>query len=164
LEECFAIEQKSWKGLEGTAILQDARTHAFYTELAHIAASQNYLSLFLLKLNGQSIAFHYGFTYGRTYYMPKIGYDEAFEAGCPGLVLLEEIMKDSIRRGLKECDFLGMDMPWKRDWSKQACRHDWLFIYRDTIVGRALHEVKFKWIPAAKHLLIKWRRNNGKTS
>jgi hypothetical protein len=83
-------------------------------------------------------------------------------------------------------------MPWKRDWSKQACRHDWLFIYRDAIFGRALHEVKFRWIPAAKHLLhkmsgreckpdakrqrdsaqlqdraqpsIKQRRNNGKAS
>jgi CelD/BcsL family acetyltransferase involved in cellulose biosynthesis len=79
--------------------------------------------------------------------MPKVGYDEAFEAGSPGLVLLEEIMKDCIGRGLKGCDFLGMDMPWKRDWSKQVCRHDWLFIYRDAVFGRALHEVKFKWIP-----------------
>src|SRR6185503_641417 len=26
LEECFAIEQKGWKGLRGTAILQDAKT------------------------------------------------------------------------------------------------------------------------------------------
>jgi len=164
LEECLAIEQKSWKGLQGTAILQDTETRGFYTQLARIAASHNYLSLFLLNLNGQPIAFHFGFTYGDGYYMPKIGYDEAFAAGCPGLVLLEEIMKDSIRRGLKRCDFLGMDMPWKRDWSKQACRHDWLFIYRDAAFGRALHEIKFKWIPAAKHLLHKWRWNNGKAN
>jgi len=164
LEECFAIEQKGWKGLEGTAILQDTRTYGFYTQLAHSAASLNYLSLFLLKLNGQSIAFHYGFTYGDTYYMPKIGYDEAFEAGSPGLVLLEQIMKDCIGRGLKTCEFLGLDLPWKRDWSKQVCRHDWLFIYRDATVGRALHEVKFKWIPAAKHLLHQLRGTNGKAN
>ena len=153
LEECFAIEQKGWKGLAGTAILQDTKTRGFYTQLAHIAASKNYLSLFLLKLNGQPIAFHYGFTYGGTYYMPKLGYDEAFGGGSPGLVLLEEIMKDCISRGLKGCDFLGLDVPWKTDWSKQVCRHDWLFIYRNAVFGRALHEVKFKWIPAAKHLL-----------
>jgi len=162
LEECFAIEQKSWKGLNGTAILQDTKTHAFYTQVGHIAASQNYLSLFLLKLNGQSIAFHYGFIYGGIYYMPKVGYDEAFEAGSPGLVLLEEILKDSIGRGLKGCDFLGMDMPWKRDWSKQVCRHDWLFIYRDAIFGRALREAKFNWIPTAKHLLHQLGMNHGK--
>ena len=162
LEECFVIEQKSWKGLEETAILQDARTHGFYSQLAQIAASRNYLSLFLLKLNGQSIAFHYGFTYGGIYYMPKLGYDQAFEAGSPGLVLFEEIMKDCIGRELKGCDFLGMDMPWKRDWTKQACRHDWLFVYRDAIFGRTLHKVKFKWIPAAKRMLHKWRRNNAK--
>jgi len=164
LEECFAIERKSWKGLNGTAILQDAKTHRFYTQFGHIAASHNYLSLFLLKLNGQSIAFHYGFTYGGIYYMPKVGYDEAFEAGSPGQVLLEEIMKDCIGRGLKVCDFLGMDMPWKRDWSKQACRHDWLFIYRDAVFGRALHEVKFKWIPTAKLMLHQLGMNHGKAS
>src|SRR5207248_2957113 len=119
LEECFAIEQKSWKGVNGTAILQEPRTHSFYLQLAHTAATQNYLSLFLLKLNGQSIAFQYGFTYRGTYYMPKVGYDEAFEAGSPGIVLFEEILKDCIGRGLKRCDFLGMDMSWKRDWSKE---------------------------------------------
>jgi CelD/BcsL family acetyltransferase involved in cellulose biosynthesis len=163
LEECFAIEQKGWKGLEGTAIVQDTKTRGFYTQLAHIAASQNYLSLFLLKLNGQAIAFHYGFTYSGTYYMPKLGYDEAFEAGSPGLILLEEIMKDCIGRGLKGCDFLGLDVQWKTDWSKEVCRHDWLFIYRDAVVGRTLHEVKFKWIPAVKHLLNQWK-NYGKAS
>jgi CelD/BcsL family acetyltransferase involved in cellulose biosynthesis len=160
LEACFAIEQKSWKGLEGTAILQHVNTRGFYTQLAHAAASHNYLSLFLLKLNGQAVAFHYGFTYGGNYYMPKIGYDQACEAGSPGLVLLEEILKDCIGRGLKRCDFLGMDMPWKKDWTKQVNPHDWLFIYRDAILGRALHGVKFKWIPAAKHLLQQWKRRN----
>jgi len=160
LAECFAIEEKSWKGVNGTAILQDTKTHNFYTQLAEAAASQNYLSLFLLKLNGRSIAFHYGFTYGDTYYMPKIGFDQAFQAGSPGLVLLEDILKDCIGRGLKCCDFLGMDMPWKRDWSKQTNRHDWLFIYRNAMFGRALHQVKFKWIPAAKGLLHEWKRKN----
>jgi hypothetical protein len=53
-----------------------------------------------------------------------------------------------------------MDMPWKRDWTKQVNPHDWLFIYRDAILGRALHGVKFKWIPAAKHLLQQWKRRN----
>ena len=164
LEECFAIEQRGWKGVRATAILQDTRTHGFYTQLAHIAASQNYLSLFLLKLNGQSIAFHYGFTYGGIYYMPKLGYDEAFKAGSPGLVLLEEIMKDCIGRELRGCDFLGLDVPWKADWSKQVCRHDWLFIYRNATLGRALHEIKFSWIPKTKHLLHKWSWNNGQAS
>jgi CelD/BcsL family acetyltransferase involved in cellulose biosynthesis len=160
LEECFAIEQKSWKGLEGTAICQDSKTLSFYTQLAHTAASQDYLSLFLLKLNGQAIAFHYGLTYGGIYYMPKVGFDAAFEAGSPGLVLLEEIIKDCIGRELKRCDFLGMDMPWKRDWSKEANRHDWLFIYRDAMFGRTLRKVKFKWIPVARHLLHEWKRKN----
>jgi CelD/BcsL family acetyltransferase involved in cellulose biosynthesis len=164
LEECFAVEQKGWKGGEGTAILQSTKTHGFYTQFAHIAASQDYLSLFLLRLNGQPIAFHYGFTYSGIYYMSKLGYDEIFEACSPGLLLLEEIIKDCIGRGLRGCDFLGLETRWKTDWSKQVRRHDWLFIYRDAVFGRALHGAKFRWIPAAKHLLHQWRRNHGRAS
>jgi len=164
LEECFAIEQKGWKGRRRTSIRQDTKTHGFYTQLAHIASSQNYLSLFLLKLDGQAIAFHYGFTYDGIYYMPKLGYDEAFEACSPGLVLLEEIMKDCIGRGLKGYDFLGLDAPWKTDWSKRSCRHDWLFIYQDAIFGRTLRKAKFKWIPKAKRLLHRLRWNYGTTN
>ncbi len=164
LEECFSIEQKGWKGAEGTAIMQDTKTRGFYTQLAHVLASQNHLSLFFLKLNGQSIAFHYGFVHGGIYYMPKLGYDETFDACSPGLVLLEAIIKDCIGRGLKGYDFLGMDSPWKTEWSKQVCRHDWLFIYRDAIFGRALHEMKFKWVPTAKSLLHPRGENLGKAS
>ena len=161
LEECFAIEQSGWKGKEGTAILQDTKTRGFYTELAHTAASRNYLSLFFLKLDGKSIAFHYGFTYGGIYYMPKLGYDESVKECSPGLVLLEEIIKDCIGRGLKGYDFLGLDGEWKTQWSSEMRRHTWLFIFRDSRFGQALRTAKFRLIPAAKQVLWPWRETVG---
>ncbi len=124
---------------------QSEKIHAFYTELAHIAASRNYLSLFLLRLGGQPIAFQYGLTYSGIFYVPKFGYDAAFEACSPSLILLEEIMKDCIGRQLKGYDFLGLDVPWKKDWGTQSCSHNWLFIYRDAVFSHALREGKFDW-------------------
>jgi CelD/BcsL family acetyltransferase involved in cellulose biosynthesis len=161
LEEGLAIEQSGWKGKEGTAILQDKTTHGFYSELAHTAAARNYLSLFFLKLNGKSIAFHYGFTYGGIYYMPKLGYDETLKECSPGLVLLEEIMKDCIARGLKGYDFLGLAGDWKTKWSGQLRRHNWLYIFRDTPFGQALRAITFTLLPAAKQVLRSWRGNHG---
>jgi len=161
LEEGFAIERSGWKGKEGTAIVQDKKTHGFYTELAHTAAARNYLSLFFLKLDGKSIAFHYGFTYGGVYYMPKLGYDETLKECSPGLVLLEEIIKDCIARGVKEYDFLGRAGDWKTQWSHQMRRHNWLYIFRDSRFGQALQTTKFKLIPGAKQVLWPWKVNHG---
>jgi hypothetical protein len=161
LEEGFAIERSGWKGKEGTAILQDAKTHGFYTELAHSASARDYLSLFFLKLNGRSIAFHYGFTYGGTYYMPKLGYDETLKECSPGLVLLEEIIKDCIARGVKGFDFLGLAGEWKTQWSSEMRRHTWLYIFRDSRFGQALRTTKFRLVPAARQVLWPWREHQG---
>lgn len=161
LEECFTIERSGWKGREGTAIPQDEETHGFYTELAHAAAAREYLSLFLLRLDGKAIAFHYGLTYENVYYMPKVGYDEAFKKCSPGHLLLEEIVKDCISRGVSACDFLGTTAGWKTQWSEQTRRHDWLYIFRDSRFGQALHTAKFKLIPEAKRVWASWIAKRG---
>ena len=157
LEEGFAIERSGWKGKKGTAISQDARTYGFYTELAHTAAARNYLSLFFLTLNGKAIAFHYGLTYGGVYYVPKLAYDESLKECSPGLLLVEEGIKDCIARGVKGYDFLGLSGGWKTQWSNQTRRHNWLYIFRDSRFGQALQTTKFKLLPAAKQVLWPWK-------
>lgn len=154
LDEGFALEQSGWKGKEGTAIAQDKRTRAFYTEMAFGAARHGYLSLFFLRLDGKPIAFHYGLAYRGIYYVPKLAYDESLKGCSPGLVLLEEAIKDGISRGLRGYDFLGAEAEWKNKWSSSVDPHHWLFIFRDTSVGHALRKAKFDWIPAAKRALF----------
>jgi CelD/BcsL family acetyltransferase involved in cellulose biosynthesis len=157
LEEGFAIERSGWKGKKGTAISQDTKTHGFYTELAHTAAARNYLSLFFLTLNGKAIAFHYGLTYGGICYVPKLAYDETLKECSPGLLLLEEGIKDCIARGVKGYDFLGLSRGWKTRWSNQTRRHNWLYIFRDSRFGQALRTTKFRLLPAAKQVLWPWK-------
>jgi CelD/BcsL family acetyltransferase involved in cellulose biosynthesis len=161
LEEGFAIERSGWKGRKGTAILQDAKTHGFYSELAHTAAARNYLSLLFLTLNGKPIAFHYGLTYGGIHYVPKLGYDEAYGECSPGLLLMEASLKDCIARGVKGFDFLGLPGAWKTRWSRQTRRHHWLYIFRDSPFGQTLRTAKFRLLPAAKQVLWPWRGRRG---
>lgn len=153
LAEGFALEQAGWKGSAGTAIAQDARTRAFYTELAERAAGRGSLALFFLRLDGRPIAFHYGLAEGGVYYVPKLAYDERLKGCSPGLVLLEEAIKDGIARGLHGYDFLGAEAEWKNKWSSSVDPHHWLFIFRDTSVGHALRRAKFELVPAAKRAL-----------
>jgi CelD/BcsL family acetyltransferase involved in cellulose biosynthesis len=153
LEEGFALERSGWKGAQGTAIAQDRRARGFYTELARSAARHGYLSLFFLRLDGRAIAFHYGLVYDGVYFVPKLAYDEGLTGCSPGLVLLEDAIRDGISRGLRGYDFLGAEAEWKTRWSSEVQPSHWLFIFRDTAIGHALRRAKFDWLPAARRAL-----------
>jgi CelD/BcsL family acetyltransferase involved in cellulose biosynthesis len=153
LEESYALERSGWKGRKGSAAAQSSRTHGFYTELAHRAASDGSLSLFFLMLDGRAIAAQYGLTRDGAYSLLMTTYDEDFKEYSPSHLLLEEVLKRCIARGLTEFDFLGCDLPWKLDWSSRSRRHHWLFIFRNTFTGRLLQRAKFELIPAARAFL-----------
>ncbi|MBN1204514.1 MAG: GNAT family N-acetyltransferase [Myxococcaceae bacterium] len=158
LEEGFALEQSGWKGQRGTAMAQDGRTRGFYTELARDAAYAGRLSLYFLRLGGRPVAFQYGLTYGGRYLLLKPGYDEGLKECSPGQLLTDEVLADCISRGLREFDFLGPDMVWKRDWTDKVRRHAWLFIFNDSRFGRALCAAKFRWGPAVKEVVARWKK------
>ena len=86
--------------------------------------------------------------------MPKLAYDESLEGCSPGLVLLEEVIKDGMARGLKGYDFLGGEAEWKNKWSSRVQPNHWLYIFRDTPLGRALRRAKFEWLPTARRAFV----------
>ncbi|MFY1829774.1 GNAT family N-acetyltransferase [Myxococcus fulvus] len=158
LEEGFLLEQSGWKGERGTAMAQDTATRGFYTELARDAAYRGKLALYFLRVDGKPVAFHYGLEHGGRYFLLKPGYDEQLRECSPGQLLMEEVVGTCIDRKLGEFDFLGPDMVWKRDWTDQVRRHTWLYIFNDSAFGRALCAAKFRWTPAVKEVVAKWKR------
>jgi CelD/BcsL family acetyltransferase involved in cellulose biosynthesis len=155
-EECLAIERSGWKGRGGTAVSQREQTYGFHVQRAASAFHRNHLSVFFLKLDGRPIAFHHGLTFRGVYSLLMTGYDEGFADCSPGHLLLEDLLKDCIDRNLHELDFLGCDLPWKLEWTALVRRHHWLFIFRDTALGRTLCRAKLDWAPAARRLARRW--------
>ena len=158
LAEGFALEASGWKGEAGTAIAQDPATHGFYTELARNAADTGKLVLYLMRLDGRPIGFHYALEHGGHYLLLKPAYDEALGECSPGQLLMDEVLRDCIDRGLKVFDFLGPNMRWKRDWADGIRPHHFVHIFRDTPLGHALCKAKFRWLPAAKEKIRQWRQ------
>jgi GNAT acetyltransferase-like protein len=158
LEAGFVLEASGWKGRRGTAIAQSPQTRGFYTELARWAAREKLLALRTLTAGGRPVAFHYALATKDTYFLLKPGYDESLGECSPGQLLMEDVLKDCAGAGLRELDFLGPDMPWKRDWTDQVRPHHWLYVYRKGRLGRALRSVKFHWLPAAKEAWARWKR------
>jgi hypothetical protein len=64
-----------------------------------------------------------------------------------------EVLKHCIADGLSDFDFLGVDGAWKLDWKPVVLAHHWLFLFRDSLLGRTLCNAKFTWLPAAKTLV-----------
>jgi CelD/BcsL family acetyltransferase involved in cellulose biosynthesis len=158
LEEGLALERSGWKGKGGTAIAQDEMTRGFYSELARAAADIGALALYSMRLNARPIAFHYALEYASRYLLLKPAYDESIKECSPGQLLMQEVLAACVERRLEQFDFLGPDMGWKRDWTDRVRPHEWLFIFRDGLLGRALREAKFRWIPALKEVANRCRR------
>lgn len=158
LEEGFALEQSGWKGERGTAMAQDKPTRGFYTELAREAAARGLLELFYLRLDGRAVAFQYALRHDGRYLLLKPGYDEGLRECSPGQLLMEDVLTRLCAEEVREFDFLGPDMIWKRDWTDRARQHHWIYLFRDNILGRGLCAAKFNWVPAAKEAVARWKK------
>lgn len=93
LRRGFEVEQRSWKGAAGTAVLQSPRAFEFYCRQARALAAAGHLQLVFLEHAGQAIAFEYGWSAKGTYFSPKVGYDEAFGQLSPGQLLRYQLFE-----------------------------------------------------------------------
>jgi CelD/BcsL family acetyltransferase involved in cellulose biosynthesis len=157
LQEGLELERAGWKGERGTAIADDPVARGFYTELARRSALRGELSLHFLRLDGRPISFQYGLESGKTYYIPKVAFDEEHGDCSPGQLLVEEVLRELCARGFERFDFLGPSMPWKQDWSREQRAHHWLYVFGPGARGSALCDLKSRWIPRVKEVL-KWKR------
>jgi CelD/BcsL family acetyltransferase involved in cellulose biosynthesis len=156
LRDFLALEASGWKGAAGTAIAGDPRVLRFYQGWVREAAARRALAVRALTLDGHTVAMHLGLVHRGVYYLPKTAYDERLAAASPGQLLHREVVAECEARGLAALDFLGPDMPWKRDWEPRHRPHDWLYVYRPSPLGRALHALRHRVRPAVKEVL-RWR-------
>lgn len=142
LEKFYALEASGWKGSEGTAIKCDPSTRQFYDAIAQAAARDGYLSLDFLELNGKPIAGHFGFNLRGRYFLAKAGYDEAFRRHGPGQLLVNEILSQTLQRGLHEFDFVGPATWDESRWASARRTNYRVFIFRKGWYGALLYAAR----------------------
>jgi CelD/BcsL family acetyltransferase involved in cellulose biosynthesis len=151
LAEGFALEAAGWKGERGTAIACDDSLSTRYRALAKAFAHEHGLALYFLRAGDRRIAFHYALVDDRAYYLFKPGFDPALATYGLGHLLVDMVARDLIRRGVRELDFLGDDMPWKREWTGLARQHHFHYVFATSWRARAVHAFKFGLAPFLKH-------------
>lgn len=158
VEAGIELELQGWKGRAGTAMAQNVDTRGFYTDLARALGAQGQLALWALYLDERLIAFQFGLEHRGSYALLKPAYDESLSRYSPGQLLMSEVLRDAIARRLTRFEFLGEDMPWKRDWHPETHAQDWLFVFRKSAGGRVLHSLKFKLLPRLRALTRRLHR------
>jgi CelD/BcsL family acetyltransferase involved in cellulose biosynthesis len=130
LDAFLKLEASGWKGEAGTAILSDASTELLYRDFARAAASEGWLRLHLLELDGALIAGSYDCTFANRAYLLKTTFSETHGDLSPGLVLLAEVLRSAIGDGLQAYDFLGDPDTYKMRWTSELHPRMELFAYR----------------------------------
>jgi CelD/BcsL family acetyltransferase involved in cellulose biosynthesis len=154
LGDGLGLEAAAWKRDAGTAISCDPSVAKFYTSLAERAERHGWLRLHFLDVDAKRIAFDYSLCYKNRLYLLKLGYDPAYAQYSPSNLLTQLALQASFERGEVEYDFLGDNLDWKKCWSREARPHYWLYVFSNTLKGRFLRELKFKWIPSLKRFAM----------
>jgi CelD/BcsL family acetyltransferase involved in cellulose biosynthesis len=123
LDEAFAIEARSWKGVNGTALVNDPPRAHFVRRYAEETARRGTLRLQFLRIAGEAVAMQIAIEWKHQIWLFKIGYDDAHAAASPGQLLLAESIADAARRGLRRYQLLGTAADWTRVWTtdEQPC-------------------------------------------
>ncbi|MEX2139488.1 MAG: GNAT family N-acetyltransferase [Pirellulales bacterium] len=163
----FAVEDRSWKGRDGTSVLKSPEMHQYLCEQAGLLNNLGHLELFFLEFDGQPIAFEYGMLGKRTYFSPKVGYDDEYSHLSPGqllrLKMTEQFFADPAR---DTWDFLGPLVEATDRWTTSAYAIERLVVATGGISGRLALRAYRDWWPAVRRLRDRCRGgsecNNGK--
>ena len=120
LDEAFAIEARSWKGREGTALAVDTERGAFYRRYCSSAAERGELRISFLRLGGRRVAMQLAVEWDSRLWLLKIGHDDAAKRCSPGMLLLLEVVRGAAAEGLEAVQLLGGIEPWTSMWTENV--------------------------------------------
>jgi CelD/BcsL family acetyltransferase involved in cellulose biosynthesis len=152
LADGFRVEASGWKGEAGTAILSNADTRQFYTDVARWAAERGWLRLAFLRLGDTSLAFQFLVVADGVASQLKGGYDPAFRKYAPGMLLAESVLEWAFAEGLKSYEFHGEDEAFKLEWSPDSRERLGFELFPRTLAGTAGWAVFAHGRPLARRL------------
>ena len=146
LDRLFEIENRNWKGHDGTAIKSRPDVERFYRHLASWALKDGRLLLFFLKLGEMPIAASFCLHSNGTVFQLKFGYDESFAPLSPGSLLQEDMVKYLFQTPeFQQYNFLGSCDAWKMRWTQSVGSYGFMRIYPRSLKGWGRYMHQYGW-------------------
>ncbi len=93
VREGFEVEHRSWKGRNGTSVLESPGVLEYYTQLACTLANRGQLVLAFVRCDSKPIGFEFGFDGKGVYHSFKVGFDPEYSDFAPGQLVMEHILE-----------------------------------------------------------------------
>lgn len=126
LRRCFAIEERSWKGLAGRGI-NEGGMKQFYQEMLPILAARGWLRGVFLTDGGQDVAYLFGGIFDGTFRGLQFSFSDERQLGLGNVCQYHMILR-LVEEG---CEFydLGQAMEYKKRWA-EVCPVSRSFIFQ----------------------------------
>ena len=153
LRAAIRISAKSWKEKTGLS-LNHPGPQRFIRALSAAANQNNWLSLWLLKLDGQAIAMEYQLNYGDEIYALRADFDADFMDCSPGAYLNCQLLKGLFASSARNYYMGPGNNAYKLRWTNdKVLLHD-LTIYNDSWAGRLAYAID-RYCRPLRRLLLK---------
>lgn len=105
------------------SLFEDSKNKIFYFRLIKNMVNTDWLLFSKLELNGDAIAYHFGFDYNGTIIWYKPSFDIKHKNDSPGCVLLSHLINSAIGNKKNEFDFTIGKEPFKKRFTNHT-RHN----------------------------------------
>ena len=119
LPELIDLHNRRWHERGGSDAFHTPGLLNFHDDFSRTAFHQDWLRLYVLRLNGKSAATLYGFKYNNIFYFYQSGFDTVFSRDSVGLVIMGLAIKSAIEDGVDAYDFLHGDEGYKYLWTRE---------------------------------------------
>ena len=160
LSEVFYIGHKSWKEQTKKSISSTNENKKFFFYLTNEAALKEWLSLWILRIEGKPVAFEYHLKYKNIVHALRAEFDEHYEKYSPGSVLDAYIVEQLFSKNIKGYDMGGSADAYKTHWTSCLKLHVNVFIFNKKLYSKFIKSIESKMIPfLKKNRIVKTIRN-----
>lgn len=153
LDALFSLHQKRWEARGEPGTFAQPERRRFYVDMTRELFRRDWLELWLLEVDGVSVASQIGMRYGSCFYALQEGFDSAYAADSVGYVLRSQILRNCVDSGARTYDFLYGDQESKLRWNAQVGHYLDLHLARSGLgafylAGRQALRSRRKWLRA----------------
>ena len=132
LPALFDLHTRRWASEGKSGVFRWERKRDFYFRLSRLLLERGWLRLSWLEWNGKILACQYGFAYGGTYFQLQEGYEPASEHWNLGIGLRAWSIRQFLKEGLREYDFMGGVGRHKSTWGAEVKHSKRILLARES--------------------------------
>jgi hypothetical protein len=136
LNNLSQLHQKTWVVRGKPGVFSSDRFCRFHQQLIRNTFDKGYIQLLSVQSGSSTIGILYNFTYAGRVYFYQSGFDYTEDNRYkPGMVTHFHAVKECLKLGYTEYDFLAGDSQYKRSLSTASRELHWVIIKRNTLVN-----------------------------